>query len=853
MTTARLLTLEGSPIPGAVRFLSGLHVSLQEGQRTSVVTLTRTGSFTDPRYGRFEISREMLLQMVENFRRGTYGQDIFIDVAHQPSNGAAAKVLELSVEGNRLRARVEWTDYGLEAVRKRGYRYLSAEFHENYTDNEGGATHGATLLGGGLTIRPVIKRLDPIQLSESEHPTLLHPELSKSLSDEAQQTMNEFLKHLRKHLEGLKLSEAVITSLLGAFEQSAKALGEDETALKALAGQFEAAGKQLAEQIGEKAVKLDIQLPAAPAQQGEPAKALSEEDVLRIMQTARKAEADAARKLSETLEGNRAEFDRILSEAKGLDEATRKELAEARDLVTAEMSTDQVRKLAEHQVTQGNRIMAARQLSHMGYGAPRGDVRIEMGQDTAARRLQESIDQGLRRSLSHANGRIRVPEQKTESPFVQRVLAEFDRANARRLDEEARALSGETNISHTDLPVGFQRTVIREALHDLNILNVVQTLTDPSATMTTQIPYEERDTSEVVNDGIVYEGQGIPRAGVRQKMDIAYILAMKLAMKLTNEVMHFTRASAIDWDAYARNVEMNARVMRELVSRRIANEIQRSADSYLAADVSAESIATQLDGTNSIVSTAQFPIVRPHQRRDMQGNAVGDPDNPITVAFGATPILPWDGTGTQAAGTYYRVVNHNLGYVQFVDEAGDPVTPNEAAATISYSYATNVVKFDTDFADTTLEKHLNGLLQRIGARKAMMSTDRFIQPNFLLMSPTLNDMVTNAEQFVVSLKRDGSDTNSQGDLERVKGIPAWGTNAPGIDLGSERIIMGQMGTTTYTVAKPFMTGAPFEAVDANGRPTGEKVAYGEEYNAIHTPAPIRNRYTSVLVYSATGR
>jgi hypothetical protein len=120
MRRNRVLKLEAPPHPGTVRFLSGLHVSLQEGQRTSVVTLTRTGSFTDPRYGRFEITREMLLQMVENFRRGTYGQDIFIDVAHQPSNGAAAKVLDLSVEGNRLRARVEWTDYGIEAeVRKR--------------------------------------------------------------------------------------------------------------------------------------------------------------------------------------------------------------------------------------------------------------------------------------------------------------------------------------------------------------------------------------------------------------------------------------------------------------------------------------------------------------------------------------------------------------------------------------------------------------------------------------------------------------------------------------------------------------------------------------------------------------
>jgi hypothetical protein len=847
--TGRVFQLEAPHHSGSVRFLSGLTVALAEGQRTSVVTLTRTGSFTDPRYGRFEISREMLLQMVENFRRNTYGQDIFLDVAHQPSNGAAAKVLELSVEGNRLRARVEWTDYGLEAVRTKGYRYLSAEFVENYTDNEAGGSHGALLLGAGLTIRPVIKRLDPIQLTESDHPTLLHPELTKTLTDEALNSMKDHLKKLRAHLEGLKrLSADAINTLLGAFESAAKTLGEDDAAIQALAEQFQATGKQLAEQLGDQPVRLEIQMPPA-ASAG--ARALSEDDVKRILSEAQQAQQQQARNQQETLAGHHAAFDRVLSEAKGLDDATRKELADARELLTANMSADQVRRLAEHQVAQGNRLMAARQLAAMGYGAPVGDVRIIAGQDHGAKKLQESIDQHLRGSLAFANHTIRVPEKT--SAFVERVLAEFDRTHARQLHEEARALSGETNISHTALPLGFQRTVIREALHDLNILNVVQTLTDPTATATTQIPYEQRDTSEIQNDGIVYEGQGIPRAGVRQHMDLAYVLAMKLSLKLSNEVMHFTRASQINWDAYARNVESNARVMRELVSRRIANEVQRSADAYLAVTVTAENVGAQLDGTKSIIKTAEFPIVRPHQVRDLQGNAVGSPTHPITVVVNSVTLQPYDGTGTQANGTYYRVLNYNLGYIQLVNQAGAPVTP-DTTGTVTYSYATNIVKFSTDIpGGSTLEKHLNGLLRAIGARKAVLASQRYIQPNFALMSPILNDMVSNAEQFIVSLKRDGSDTGNDGDLERVKGIPAWGTNAPGIDLGDERILLGQRGTTTYTIAKPFTTGTPFEAVDSNGRPTGEKVAYGEEYNAIHTPLPIRDRYTSVLVYSATNR
>jgi len=151
------------------------------------------------------------------------------------------------------------------------------------------------------------------------------------------------------------------------------------------------------------------------------------------------------------------------------------------------------------------------------------------------------------------------------------------------------------------------------------------------------------------------------------------------------------------------------------------------------------------------------------------------------------------------------------------------------------------------------EKWLNGLIQKIGGRKAMLSSQRYVTPDFLLMSPTLNDLASNAEQFVASLKRNGSDTSAQGDLQAIKDIPAFGTNAPGVDLGDERILMGRRGVAGYCVAKPFMTGEPFEQVNSQGQAIGKKMAYGEEYNAIVIPKPVRDRFTSVVVYSNSAR
>ena len=93
-----------------------------------------------------------------------------------------------------------------------------------------------------------------------------------------------------------------------------------------------------------------------------------------------------------------------------------------------------------------------------------------------------------------------------------------------------------------------------------------------------------------------------------------------------------------------------------------------------------------------------------------------------------------------------------------------------------------------------------------------------------------------------------------GDLEAIKALPAMSTNAPGIDLGDERILMGQRGTTTYTVAKAFALSEMIEGRDpTTGELNGTKEAYGQEFNSIHTPKPLADRYTSILVYSATNR
>ncbi len=154
MNPKQILQLEAAASTGVIHFLSDL-VKVESGQQRTTVTVTRTGKFFDPRYGEFELTEAMFQSIIKNFNEGTFGQDINIDIAHKPENGAGAVVKRLFTDRGRLRAEVEWYELGVSAVQKQGFKYLSAEIHPNFKSNEaddGGSFQefGPTLLGAGL-------------------------------------------------------------------------------------------------------------------------------------------------------------------------------------------------------------------------------------------------------------------------------------------------------------------------------------------------------------------------------------------------------------------------------------------------------------------------------------------------------------------------------------------------------------------------------------------------------------------------------------------------------------------------------------------------------------------------------
>lgn len=827
----RVIKLAEGDAGRVVRFVSE-SVRLGEGQPSSWVTVTRTGEFSDPRYGNFSITRDMLDQMVRNFSERVYGQDVFIDVAHQPANGAAGKVVALQVDGDRLRAKVEWTPMGVDAVRVRGFAYLSAEYHENWRDNEKGDSHGCVLLGAGLVTRPCIKRLDPVLLSEGDAgaATVLHPKLLDDLLKEFCDMKTKYLEALKKKCGELKLADGVTNSLVTALGAAMDGMGDDEKKCGEMLASFEASAIKLAEVGGPVNVQVS---------------GLSADDVNKAVAKALAERDEAAKKLTETADGKRKLLaDTVNDLGKAFSDEVRKALAEEMlPVISGDMSDAAVKSLAEAQVRMQEKLEAAKKLTAQGFSF-RGNAHITVDESNSIKALQEAVDKRL--GLS-------IPKDSPNSAFVEKVLAQFDATRGADLQREHKMLAGGDGlISDISVPAVFERTVIREALYPLVSLQFVNVGSLEFA-VAAQIPYSYRDTAGAGRDSTrKYEGQAIARAGIKQALDTAYPIPQKLAFEVSDELRYLTGANRIDFDSVAENVRNASRIIGEDTERLIFNEVVNAGDEFAVA-AGNDTLTATVNGTNKVFVTANFPVVRPRKIYDLQGNQVGSTVNPIVVTLNSVARTEYDGTGTQASGTYWTM-DYNLGEIRFVSELGASVTPtNGWALTVTYSYTTNVYKFDTDLGTDTVGIKYDDFLYRYGLRRSVLEDQRYYRANFGVMSGAVHEQILRANQFSALYDRGGATVTAAGDLGNVRGVPNYKSFAPSLQLGDTRVVIGERGNTRYRMMKPWQMGELQDQRDSNGRFTGKKEAYGDQFVVLHTPSPLKGCYTSVVLYSATGR
>lgn len=188
---------EGAPI----------EILFSESEPPKQIQLFKTGTYHDPRYGKFDITPQMLLAMKKNFDEKARGIDLAVDYAHDSDKNAAAWIKSITLTDNNTKmfAEVEWTGSGKKALTDKEYRYISPDFSNNFVHNETKKEFGPTLNGAALTNRPVIKGMVPVvQLSEIEIEIEPESEITNDNKGETMDPKDQKIAELEKMVADLK-------------------------------------------------------------------------------------------------------------------------------------------------------------------------------------------------------------------------------------------------------------------------------------------------------------------------------------------------------------------------------------------------------------------------------------------------------------------------------------------------------------------------------------------------------------------------------------------------------------------------------------------------------------------------
>lgn len=186
----------------AKKYQSTIRIALDENFKASDapvmkdLQILKTGTFTDERYGKFKITTKMFSEMIKNFTDGVRGIIPALDYSHDSGGKAAGWLKDLFTKQDgdetQLWGSFELTPGGQKSLADKDFGYISADFDDNYQDNEEGKKFGCVLLGAALTNRPVIKNMAPaIQLKEKIGKFAEGDQMSAEYSEEAHKKLKE--------------------------------------------------------------------------------------------------------------------------------------------------------------------------------------------------------------------------------------------------------------------------------------------------------------------------------------------------------------------------------------------------------------------------------------------------------------------------------------------------------------------------------------------------------------------------------------------------------------------------------------------------------------------------------------
>ena len=217
----------------------GCPVALGDEETRFIYNLLPIGEFHDKRYGRVSITPAKIQQMADNFGKCP-AYEVPVKLGHEQGAKSPGKVIAATAKPEGLEVTLLVDAETAQAINNKQYRYMSAEYDEDYHDKKTGEKVGAVLLGAALVNQPAHPYVAPLKLADDVTPdtppeTILEKE-KKGMKEV--EKLEEQARDLRAQLEALEARKSQLEAELKAAreqsEDTAKKMADLEAQNKSL-------------------------------------------------------------------------------------------------------------------------------------------------------------------------------------------------------------------------------------------------------------------------------------------------------------------------------------------------------------------------------------------------------------------------------------------------------------------------------------------------------------------------------------------------------------------------------------------------------------------------------------------
>lgn len=477
-------------------------------------------------------------------------------------------------------------------------------------------------------------------------------------------------------------------------------------------------------------------------------------------------------------------------------------------------SVDEAKTIIAAKKKEYDAIMAKVELAAKGFGGLKmlGPVlERETGVPEFARGSHLLTEAMVNSGLAKARKWNRpVDEMSAGERYARLYLEKFDQAFKRELMAEALAIEEAEQTSDLSLPYSVARAVIAEAIPELVAASIFDLgMTDQSPSRIYYEAYsEETGASADVTD------EEVTITALDTWYDLAHQRVQPGTAVVTNEAGTVTYTEGTDYV-----IDYGNGKVRGLTGGSI------TALDVVKVDYTYDAVR---EGEMTAIQRAKMTLT--YKTLEIAADRLATEISTEAVVF-AKSQLGWDATARTLAGLVRKIRELIDKHLLYMGLSAALSVANNSGGTWSA----------TPGGGDTYDQNLDKLFRYIGVAKVKVA-NRFYEPNFVLASGTMGDVISNSEQFTAAGKRPDSDLNAAGFVGRVKGLPLFEST----QFTDSYILVGNRELVMHRVFKPMVLKGPYPSYSSNKMVASEQF-YAEEFNG--TDAPVTEKGATVKLTS----